>query len=68
VSREKVKKKRSVKKRTVPKRKPVSRKKTADLELPADEKGEVVCFNRDCKLRKKKTCKGFEGCPGFLGR
>lgn len=24
----------------------------------------ITCTNTDCKLRKK-SCKGFEGCPGF---
>jgi hypothetical protein len=28
----------------------------------------VICTNRDCKLRKQKNCRGFEGCPGFQGR
>jgi hypothetical protein len=28
----------------------------------------TVCVNKDCKLRKQKNCKGFEGCPGFKGR
>ncbi|UCH44168.1 MAG: hypothetical protein JSV11_07625 [Nitrospiraceae bacterium] len=27
-----------------------------------------ICFNRECKLRKKKSCKGFEACPGFKGK
>jgi len=31
------------------------------------ESGKFICFNRDCKLRKQKTCRGFEGCPGFRG-
>jgi hypothetical protein len=27
-----------------------------------------ICFNRECKLRRQKTCRGFEGCPGFKGK
>ncbi len=27
-----------------------------------------TCYNKDCKLRKQKSCKGFEGCPGFQSR
>ncbi|UCH81138.1 MAG: hypothetical protein JSW20_00625 [Nitrospiraceae bacterium] len=27
-----------------------------------------ICFNKECKLRKQKSCKGFEGCPGYLGK
>ncbi len=57
-----VKIKTKVKKKPAVRKKPESRKKTS-------EKGaSVVCFNRDCKLRIKKRCKGFEGCPGFKGR
>jgi hypothetical protein len=26
-----------------------------------------ICINAKCKLRSK-GCKGFEGCPGFLGK
>jgi len=27
-----------------------------------------ICFNKDCVLRKKATCRGSEGCPGYKGR
>jgi len=33
------------------------------------DSGEIpVCYNRDCKLRKQRKCKGFQGCPGFKGK
>ena len=31
-------------------------------------KSSFVCFNKECKLRKQKSCRGFEGCPGFKGK
>jgi len=43
--------------------KKITRKKDA----PAKEV-KTVCMNRECKLRKKKACAGFEGCPGFKGK
>jgi hypothetical protein len=27
-----------------------------------------ICINVGCVLRKKATCFGFEGCPGFKAR
>jgi hypothetical protein len=26
-----------------------------------------ICINYSCRLRKA-GCKGFEGCPGYMGR
>lgn len=43
-------------------------KKTALKKKTAAEKTSVVCFNKDCKLRKQKSCRGFEACPGFQGK
>jgi hypothetical protein len=60
--------KRTVKKKTAVKRIPVSKKKVVSRRIDPEKDGAVICFNRDCKLRKKKSCKGFEGCPGFKGR
>jgi len=31
-------------------------------------KDTFICFNKECKLKKQMRCKGFEGCPGFLGK
>jgi len=28
----------------------------------------TICINKDCILRKKAKCYGFEGCPGFKSR
>ena len=28
----------------------------------------TICINKDCVLRKKARCYGFEGCPGFKSR
>lgn len=33
----------------------------------SNDKAKSVCINKECKLRKK-GCKGFEGCPGYMGR
>jgi hypothetical protein len=60
--------KRTVKKKTAVKRIPVNKKKAVSRRIDPENNGSVICFNRDCKLRKKKRCKGFEGCPGFKGR
>ena len=57
-----------VKKKVVVKKKSVGRKKPVSGKITSEKDVSVVCFNRDCKLRKKKSCKGFEGCPGFKGR
>jgi len=43
-------------------------KKTGAIKKTAEEKTSVVCFNRECKLRKQKGCRGFEACPGFQGK
>jgi len=43
-------------------------KKPADKKHPSGKLHSLVCFNRDCKLKKQKSCAGFEGCPGFKGR
>jgi hypothetical protein len=44
-----------------------SGRKPGTGKAPEMEKGVIICFNRDCKLRKK-GCKGFEGCPGFMAK
>jgi hypothetical protein len=44
------------------KTKPISKKTLSE------DNESVVCFNKDCKLRKQKSCKGFEACPGFQGK
>jgi hypothetical protein len=59
---------RKVKKKTTVKKKPASKKETAISRRAPGMDVSVICINRDCKLRKKKSCKGFEGCPGFKGR
>jgi len=59
---------RTVKNKTALKKKPASKKKPVSKKKMSEKDDSVVCFNRDCKLRKKKSCKGFEGCPGFQGR
>jgi hypothetical protein len=38
------------------------------LEKAKDNKDKFICSNKECKLRKQKSCKGFEGCPGYMGR
>jgi len=43
-------------------------KRSGESKKPADQSPATVCFNKDCKLRKQKSCKGFEGCPGFQGK
>jgi hypothetical protein len=43
-------------------------KKPADKKHSSKRQYSLVCFNRDCKLKKQKSCAGFEGCPGFKGR
>jgi hypothetical protein len=60
--------KRTVRKKTAVKKKPASKKKAVSRKIDLEKNGSVICFNRDCKLRKKKSCKGFEACPGFKGR
>jgi len=43
--------------------------KKGRIDENSDSKlSQFICFNRDCKLRKQKSCKGFEGCPGFKGK
>jgi hypothetical protein len=44
----------------------ITKKKIAKKSAGSNEK--FICFNKDCKLRKQKSCKGFEGCPGFQGK
>jgi len=34
----------------------------------SENKDKFICFNKECKLRKQKSCKGFEACPGFQGK
>ncbi|MEW6599926.1 MAG: hypothetical protein AB1499_03060 [Nitrospirota bacterium] len=50
----------------------MTKKKTSDNTGPAkrtaDVKTTVICFNKECKLRKQKSCRGFEACPGFQGK
>jgi hypothetical protein len=53
--------------------KKVSEKKKTSVTFttnPCDTKKETssICFNKDCVLRKKATCRGSEGCPGYKGR
>ncbi|MBI5666076.1 MAG: hypothetical protein HZC49_13460 [Nitrospirae bacterium] len=43
-------------------------KKTALKMTTPEAVPVVVCFNKDCKLRKQKQCRGFEACPGFQGK
>jgi hypothetical protein len=38
------------------------------IKKTAAERTSVVCFNKECKLRKQKSCRGFEACPGFKGK
>jgi hypothetical protein len=42
--------------------------KPADKKHPSGKQNPLLCFNRDCKLKKRKPCAGFEGCPGFKGK
>jgi hypothetical protein len=42
--------------------------KRAGRKRSGEKQASTVCINKDCKLRKQKSCKGFEGCPGFKGR
>jgi hypothetical protein len=42
--------------------------KSTSKIMTSDDNSSVVCFNKDCKLRKQKSCKGFEACPGFQGK
>jgi len=28
----------------------------------------TICLNRDCRIRKERPCKGFEGCPGYRSK
>jgi hypothetical protein len=44
-----------------------SNKTDLKRKTPGD-KSLVICFNKDCKLRKQKSCRGFEACPGFQGK
>jgi hypothetical protein len=46
----------------------LKRKKRTSLGTAADDDRGGLCVNRDCKLRKQKGCKGFEGCPGYQGK
>jgi hypothetical protein len=51
----------------MPKKRVVSSKKKRCGDM-TENKDKFICFNKECKLRKQKSCKGFEGCPGYLGR
>jgi len=31
------------------------------------KQNQIICVNKDCRLRIK-GCRGFEGCPGYMGR
>jgi hypothetical protein len=43
-------------------------KKSASNKNASERQSSTVCFNKECKLRKQKSCRGFEGCPGFKGK
>jgi hypothetical protein len=45
-----------------------SERKKAAKRKSSETENSVICINKDCKLRKQKSCKGFEACPGFKGR
>jgi hypothetical protein len=42
--------------------------KQREMKITPAKEISFICFNKDCKLRKQKSCKGFEGCPGFKGK
>jgi hypothetical protein len=44
-----------------------SGRKLRTKKAPPVENHVVICVNRDCKLRRK-GCRGFEGCPGYMAR
>jgi len=50
----------------MPRKRAIAKKKIA--KKPVNNDGRFTCFNKDCKLRKQKSCKGFEACPGFQGK
>jgi hypothetical protein len=43
-------------------------KKTGIRGENSKGKSGFICYNKECKLRKQKSCKGFEACPGFQGK
>jgi hypothetical protein len=51
----------------MPKKKITTSKNKRSGHVPGN-KDKFICFNKECKLRKQKSCKGFEGCPGYLGK
>jgi hypothetical protein len=50
-------------KKKQPARRPPRKSPARDGSKPPQN----ICINTKCKLRSK-GCKGFEGCPGFLGK